>query len=462
MSSAVTRANPPLGAPVLLVEDDADLREALADTLRRAGFAVQLATNGQQALEILAGGGIGLVLSDVRMPGMTGHTLLERIAEQYPSLRVLLMTAYGSIDGAVSAMRAGAVDYLEKPFQPDELITRVRRFIGVAEPVQSGESGIVANDPAIRDVLELAARVACTNVTAMVSGESGTGKEVVARYIHAHSARASAPFVAINCAAIPENLLEATLFGHERGAFTGAHQAHTGKFEQADGGTLLLDEVTEMDIGLQAKLLRVIQEREVERVGGSRPIPIDLRLIATTNRDLRIEVEAGRFREDLYYRLNVVRIRLPALRDRRADIVPLARSLLARAAIAMGRMVPEISDAAQRELMAHRWPGNVRELDNLVQRALVMQPGDTIEPVDIAFENVPALLGGSCEDGGEIEPPCNDLRAHEQRAILDALAEMGGNRQRVADHLGISPRTLRYKLARMRDGGIEVPQARRI
>ncbi|MBT6274015.1 MAG: sigma-54-dependent Fis family transcriptional regulator [Chromatiales bacterium] len=446
-----------MSAPVLLVEDDAHLREALADTLRRAGFAVQLAASGAQALEFLAAQKVGLVLTDVRMPGMTGQSLLKHIAEHHPGLSVLMMTAYGSVDGAVNAMRAGAVDYLEKPFKPAELIARVRRFIGVPDAT---DASLVAYDPAIREVLDLAARVARTNVTAMVSGESGTGKEVVARYIHANSARADGPFVAINCAAIPENLLEATLFGHERGAFTGAHQGRSGKFEQAEGGTLLLDEVTEMDIGLQAKFLRVIQEREVERVGGSHPIAVDIRLIATTNRELRGEVEAGRFREDLYYRLNVVRIHLPPLRDRPADIVPLARTLLRRAAQLMEREVPGISGAAELKLCKHSWPGNVRELDNLMQRALVLQPGVMIDAVDLAFESVPELALGAYDHEVDDEPSCNDLRAHEQRVILDALADLGGNRQRVATQLGISPRTLRYKLARMREDGIEVPGAR--
>lgn len=443
-------------APVLLVEDDDNLREALSATLQRGGIDVRPVNGGEAALEVLAEEDFALVLSDVRMPGMTGTKLLERLTEQRPELPVVLMTAHGSVSAAVDAMRAGAVDYLEKPFEGKELLERVRRFVGDGE---QSDSELVAVDPATRDVMALAARVAATDVTTLVCGESGTGKEVMARFIHSHSARADKPFVAINCAAIPENLLESTLFGHERGAFTGAHQARAGKFEQADGGTLLLDEVTEMDIGLQAKLLRVIQEREIERVGGSRTLPVDVRIIATTNRDLRAAVADGHLREDLYYRLNVVPVKLPALRERTQDIAPLARALLTRAAREMHRPAPKLSPAAELKLTAHNWPGNVRELDNLIQRALVMQPGMQISADDLLFEQQSTFV---LPTPGEVEEEsCEDLRSHEQRMILETLAAANGNRQQVSKQLGISPRTLRYKLARMRENGIEIPGGRR-
>ena len=444
-------------APVLLVEDDANLRDALTATLERGGITVHAVNGGDAALEVLEDGDFGLVLSDVRMPGMTGTQLLERIVEQRPELPVVLMTAHGSVSAAVDAMRAGAVDYLEKPFEGKELLERVRRFVGDGE---DQDSELVAVDAATRDVMALAARVAATDVTTLVCGESGTGKEVMARFIHSHSARADKPFVAINCAAIPENLLESTLFGHERGAFTGAHQARAGKFEQANGGTLLLDEITEMDIGLQAKLLRVIQEREIERVGGSRTVPVDVRIIATTNRDLLEAVADGHLREDLYYRLNVVPVRLPALRERPLDIVPLARALLGRAAREMHRAIPKLTPAAELKLTSHTWSGNVRELDNLMQRALVMQPGHQVGADDLLFESQAPLKVPSVTEAPQGEP-CEDLRSHEQRMILETLEAAGGNRQQVAKQLGISPRTLRYKLARMRDNGIDIPGTRR-
>lgn len=461
MSSAATAmgsAQKP--APVLLVEDDEQLRDALCDTLELGGFEVCAAAEGDSALRMLSEREFGLVVSDVRMPGLSGEALLDRIVEQRPDVPVMLMTAHGTINSAVNAMRAGAVDYLEKPFERDDLLERVRRLVG-----RNNNAGNepVAADPATRQVLNLARRVAPTDVTALVHGESGTGKEVMARYIHDHSARADGPFVAINCAAIPENLLEATLFGHEKGAFTGAHQARAGKFEQANGGTLLLDEVTEMDIGLQAKLLRVIQEREVERVGGSKTVAFDVRIIATTNRDLRAAVSAGQFREDLYYRLNVMPIHLPALRERRGDIMPLARALLSRAAKSMARALPDFAPAVQHSLCAHTWPGNVRELDNLMQRALVLQPGNVIGAEDLIFEQASDnahILSADASITSAQESP-EDLRSHEQRMILETLSACGGNRQQVAEQLGISPRTLRYKLARMREKGIEIPDTRR-
>ena len=307
-------------AAVLIVEDDANLREALFDTLSGDSVPVLTADSGPQALEILDREPVGLVVSDLQMEPMDGVTLLGRIHEQHPTMPAVLMTAYGSIENAVAAMRNGALDYLVKPFPADELIKIVSKYlqpvIDVARPV--------AEDPASIDLLRVAERVAATEATVTISGESGCGKEVIARFIHGSSARRDAPFVAINCAAIPENMLEAMLFGHEKGAFTGATSSHPGKFEQANKGTLLLDEISEMDLQLQAKLLRVIQEKEVERIGGRKTITLDVRVLATTNRDLRKSVAAGLFREDLYYRLNVFPLHIPPLRDRPLDILPLA------------------------------------------------------------------------------------------------------------------------------------------
>jgi two-component system response regulator FlrC len=321
----------------------------------------------------------------------------------------------------------------------------------------------VALAPSSRRLVELARRVAQSDCTVLVVGESGTGKEVLARYIHRRSPRASRPFIAVNCAAIPESMLEAMLFGYERGSFTGAHASHPGKFEQAQGGTLLLDEVTEMPLGLQAKLLRVLQEREVERLGGRTPVSLDVRVIATTNRRLREEVAAGRFREDLYYRLNVFPLAIAPLRLRRDDVLPLAMQLLT-ARCRPGEPIPALSAEAAHLLLTYPWPGNVRELDNLLQRALILLAGSVIRPEHIQFElaneSQPAAGGASPE---EIRAAASSLAGSlvqaERDLILDALRSHQGSRREAAERLGISPRTLRYKLARLREAGIDVPAA---
>jgi two-component system response regulator FlrC len=437
---------------VLVVEDDEPLREALCDTLRAAGHRALAAGSGSEALALLAGGDVALVVSDVQMAGLDGHALLREVRSRWPAVPVVLVTAHGSVGRAVEAMRDGASDYLLKPFEADALLEVVGRHARRPAPAASGP---VAVDPASRAVAELALRVARTDVTVLITGESGTGKEVYARWIHACSARSSGPFVAINCAAIPENMLEAMLFGHERGAFTGAQQAHAGKFEQAQGGTLLLDEISEMNLGLQAKLLRVLQEREVERIGGQRVIRLDVRVIATSNRQLREEVAAGRFREDLYYRLNVMPIRLPPLRDRPGDLSALAEAALARHA-APGSAPLELAPCARAALLAHRWPGNVRELDNLMQRAAVLATGRVLRAADLVFE------GGAPPPPAAAAPPAGldgDLRDRERLLIIEAIGK-AGSRKAAAERLGISPRTLRHKLQRMRDAGLEVPASR--
>jgi two-component system, response regulator FlrC len=313
----------------------------------------------------------------------------------------------------------------------------------------------VAVDNSSLLILALARRVAVTDCTVLIVGESGTGKEVLARLIHRSSPRVKANFVAVNCAAIPENMLEAMLFGYERGSFTGAHAAHAGKFEQAQGGTLLLDEITEMPLSLQAKLLRVLQEREVERIGGTDALALDVRVIATTNRNLRGEVAAGRFREDLYYRLNVFPLALSPLRDRRDDILPLATHLLAQRA-RTGQRIPAISADVAHLLLTYTWPGNVRELDNLLQRALVLNEGNVIEAEHILFEKQPTHI----DIGANESPMLQQTRERAERdVILEALRAAHGSRREVAEKLGISPRTLRYKLARIRSSGIDVPAA---
>ena len=453
---------------ILLVEDDDALREALADTLMLGGYDYLEAASAEAALKLLEQESVSMVVSDVNMPGMDGHALLRTLRSQYPQLPVLLMTAYGTVQQAVTAMRDGAADYLVKPFAPKALLELIgQHALGKLAPAADGP---VAVEPASIQLLELAARVAASDSTVLISGESGTGKEVLARYIHQQSPRAAQPFIAINCAAIPDNMLEATLFGHEKGAFTGAVAAQSGKFEQANGGTLLLDEISEMPLALQAKLLRVLQEREVERVGGRKLIQLDIRVIATTNRDLPGEVAAGRFREDLYYRLGVFPLQWQALRERPADILPLAERLLAKHCRKMNMGTVRLSTQAAQALQAHPWPGNVRELDNAVQRALVLQQGGVIDVGDLYLDGVisgsglrsPAAPAPAAVESVASEPASASselgvgVRQREFQLIVEVLRAERGRRKEAAERLGISPRTLRYKLAQMRDAGLDV------
>lgn len=447
--------------PVLIVEDDAALREALKDTLELSGYEVIEAADGEIALRLLEQRHVGIVVTDVQMKPMDGETLLREIKSRWSAIPVLLMTAYAVIERAVEAMRAGACNYLPKPFDPEALVTEVARWMVPSAPTAEGD--VVAEDPASRALLDLARRVAASDASVLISGESGVGKEVLARFIHRHSARAQRPFVAINCAAIPDNLLEATLFGHERGAFTGALQSHAGKFEQAQGGTLLLDEVTEMPLGLQAKLLRVLQEREVERVGGKKPIPLDVRILATSNRNLESEVQAGRFREDLYYRLNVFPLHLPALRERPRDIVPLARRVLARSAEGAAERQHALSESAISCLTTYTWRGNIRELENVIQRAIILAPGDTIEPEHLCLPQGASAAGEAAKiaAGEPVRTLPADLKSLEKTHILETLEACGGVRKLAAERLKMSERTLRYKLAQYRledAGGSEDPE----
>ncbi|VXC32711.1 Regulatory protein AtoC [Pseudomonas sp. 8Z] len=464
-------------AKVLLVEDDRALREALADTLSIGGYAYRAVDCAEAALAALAQEPFSLVVSDVNMPGMDGHWLLAQIRSRHPQLPVLLMTAFGAVERAVDAIRQGAADYLVKPFEPRTLLELVARH-ALGRLGEGDQAGPVALEPASRQLLELAARVAQSDSTVMITGESGTGKEVLARYIHQQSPRAAGPFIAINCAAIPDNMLEATLFGHEKGAFTGAVSSQPGKFELADGGTILLDEISEMPLGLQAKLLRVLQEREVERVGARKPVALNIRVLATSNRDLAGEVAAGRFREDLYYRLSVFPLAWMPLRDRPADILPLAERLLARHVKKMNHAPVRFSEAAVQSLVEHAWPGNVRELDNAVQRALILQQGGVIQPEDLCLSallgqavrmpaprlasvsvSAPAVaapVAQAAAQAAEAGALGEDLRRREFQVIIDTLRAERGRRKEAAERLGISPRTLRYKLAQMRDAGMDV------
>lgn len=477
---------------ILVVEDDPSLRQALEDILRLGGYQVSSASDAIEALESIAqhnahptdhSQGFALVLSDVRMPNMDGHQLLDNLRKNHPQLPVLLMTAFGEIKDAVSAIQAGAMDYVVKPFNTDALLKRIKECLAItarntnaglegdesaySQSASSSANAMIAADPATRQLLGFARRVAATDSTVLITGESGTGKEVMARFVHNHSARAKQSFIAINCAAIPENMLEATLFGYEKGAFTGAQQATPGKFELAQGGTLLLDEISEMAPALQAKLLRVIQEREVERIGGRKTIKLDVRILATSNRQMLEAVHKGEFREDLYFRLNVIHLELLPLRERPGDIIPLAEALLSKRTQDASDPAPQLSDAAKTRLLAHGWPGNVRELGNTLERALVLHQGTQIEEVDLMMDGqstnptVSAPFGEPESTPRIAEAPTHpsgtDLRSREQDAILKTLHSFSGRRADTAKHLGISPRTLRYKIARMREHGIAIP-----
>ncbi len=457
---------------ILVVEDDASLSEALRDTLQMAGYGVRTAENGLLALRQLEDEAVDLIISDINMPKMDGHSLLKKVRAQFPDIPMILMTAYGTIQQAVDAMRDGAVDYMVKPFEAEVLVNMVGQYIGLA----GTDEDMIVVDESSQELARIAMKVADSDATIMITGESGVGKEVLAQFVHRHSSRHDRPFIAINCAAIPENMLEATLFGYEKGAFTGAYKACPGKFEQAQGGTLLLDEISEMDLGLQAKLLRVLQEREVERLGSTEMIKLDVRVLATSNRDMQTVVAQGKFREDLFYRLNVFPLNLRPLRERTGDIVPLAKCLLEKHARTSTQMIPELSDEACACLLRHRWPGNIRELDNVIQRALILHTDAVIKEQDLHFEvattatqtemlstaNISATLSHSASqpvaNGDSKEESLNsDLKQREWDLILDAIRCAHGSRKLTAERLGISQRTLRYKLARMREAGITVP-----
>ncbi|VAW63957.1 Flagellar two-component response regulator FleR [hydrothermal vent metagenome] len=459
---------------ILVVEDDAQLREAICDTCEISGYSVICAEHGLSALAKLNEIKFKLVLTDVQMQPMDGIELLQKIRKKYPQLPVVVMTAYASIEKAVDIMRLGAADYLVKPFEVEALQDVIRRLLSVESvPVElvrvdkisenrriSHESELITVDEKMNSLKLLASKVAQSDVTVLLYGESGSGKEVFAQFIHYQSNRAEQPFVAINCAAIPENMLEAVLFGYEKGAFTGAYQATAGKFEQAQNGTLLLDEISEMDSALQAKLLRVLQEKEVERLGSDKMIKLNVRVLATTNRNLKIEVKEGRFREDLFYRLSVFPMQMPPLRERVADIIPIATKLLNRHA-GFPEEALTLSMSAQQKLLSYAWKGNVRELDNVMQRALIFKDGDEIHSQHIHLEideheEQAVILETACENNPHQSELVNGLKNREQQIILEALEAGNGSRKYAAEKLGISPRTLRYKLARMRDSGIAV------
>jgi DNA-binding NtrC family response regulator len=429
---------------ILIIDDEAILRDAAAEALRRAGHAVDAFDAGRPALDAFAQSGYDLVLSDLRMPGMDGVAVLEEAKRLAPDVPVILVTAFGTVETAVGAMKKGAYDFIIKPYRLEELESLVaraleHRLLSVENEVLRAKVGDAEETAAVwssatRDIHDLLERAAQSDATVLISGESGTGKEVAARTLHQLSKRRAAPFLCVNCAALSAGLLESELFGHEKGAFTGADRLRKGRFELADGGTLLLDEVSEIDPGLQAKLLRVLQERSFERVGSSQTKRADVRVIATTNRDLPAEVEKGRFRQDLYYRLNVLPVRLKPLRERREEIPMLVDHFLKKHR-------KQVSKGAMSRLCAYDWPGNVRELGNIVERAAVLSVGDEISGETIA----PWLEGPARPTQAIVGQPLENV---ERRVIEENLKANGGNREKTARILGITSRTLRDKLKR--------------
>ena len=447
-------------ATILVTDDEAGQRELLAGHLRHLGYQVEEAADGVDAVERVRRGGVDLVLLDQRMPRLGGAAAVRAVTEADPDTDVVVVTAFGTVETAVEALKLGAVDYLTKPLDLDRLgmvvkqclerRTLVRENRLLRERLAGGPSfeGIVGATGSMQELLSTVSRVAPTEATILITGESGTGKELIARAVHGASRRADGPFVAVHCAALAETLLESELFGHERGAFTGADRQRIGRFESAGGGTVFLDEIAEIPPQVQVKLLRVIQERQIERVGGNRPIALDVRLVAATNRDLEEEIRGGRFREDLYYRLAVVSLHIPPLRKRREDIPALAEHFLRKHAGEGRHPIEGITREARDFLFRYDWPGNVRELDNVVQRAVVLARGSMLTSDDL-----PPSVRAAAEESGVLERDEGSLHARiddlERRMIREALEAEGGVQYRAAERLGISERTLRYKLDKL-------------
>lgn len=440
---------------VLIVDDDAGQRSLLNSFLGGQGFNTVPVASGEQALEVLRTGDFDMMISDVRMPGISGLETLRRSRQERAVLPVLLVTAYADIREAVGAMRDGAVNYLAKPIDLDELLVSVRQATGLSKttPLKFSESRqlpahIVARSPLMQALFRDASLVAPSESRVLVTGESGVGKEVLADVMHAWSARASGPLVKVNCAAIPETLLESELFGHEKGAFTGAAAQRIGRFELADGGTIFLDEISEMSPQLQAKLLRVTQDGRFQRLGSNTEIHTDARILAATNRNMEEEVKKGRFREDLFYRLNVVEMNIPPLRERSEDILPLANAFIAQFTQGRARFSSSVADC----LVRYSWPGNVRELRNAMERAALLSRGEMILP-----EHLPARARAAAEHSPAMEPfDAQRLEEIERQAIFQALRKHGFNRTETARALGISRRAMIYKLQRLRELGFEV------
>ncbi len=442
---------------ILVVEDGQSQREMLRDFLKDEGYPVSEAENGESALIKLREDCFDLVLTDYKMPGMDGMALLQAAKELNPEVDVVVMTAFGTVETAVSAMKAGASDYISKPIDLDELQLLIERISGRRTIVRENKmlrqelrgkrvtpDGIIFRSKAMEQVINMTGRVAKSRATVLIQGESGTGKELIARLIHDLSPRSEKPMTIVNCAALPENLLESELFGHEKGAFTGATGTRLGRFEEADGGTLFLDEIGELTNAVQVKLLRFLQEREFQRIGGNRTFHSDVRVISATNRDLESRMKDGEFREDLFYRLNVVGVTIPPLRDRREDLAPLMDHFLKRFSSENNRNIKGVSSKARDLLMKYDYPGNVRELENILERAVVIARGDIIEIADLPFS---AAKENGAGNRNWKQGTLKDAMAFlEQEMVQDAMAETGNHQTRAARILGISERMLRYKL----------------
>jgi DNA-binding NtrC family response regulator len=456
----------------ILIADDHDaLRRGLVRGLTDAGHEVEEASNGNAAIERLHDGYFDVVLSDLKMGGSDGLDVLRTTRALHPTTAVILMTAFGSVTTAVEAMKSGAFDYVQKPFEIEEMEVKIEKALemkrlkneldylrGTQHDIYEFER-IVGSSPALQRVLDIVKKVAKSNTTVLIRGETGTGKELIAGATHHNSLRNTRNFVKVNCAALQENLLESELFGHEKGAFTGADKQRIGRFEQADGGTLFLDEIGDMSPSTQAKILRVLQEHEFERLGGTRTLRVDVRLIAATNRDLPAMVQSGHFREDLYYRLNVVSIEMPPLRERKDDILPLATSFIRKFAAELKKKIDGLEPEAQKLLMRYNWPGNIRELENTIERGILLAEGRAIAPGDLRLGEV-AMSGGRNDHGAivKIPPTGIPLEEVERHALTEALKMSNWVQKDAAELLSISPRVMNYKIKTL---GIEFPRGRR-
>ena len=441
----------------MVVDDEIEMRIALETTLKREGHSITVAENGKQALEKFNADSFDLVLTDVKMPKMNGVELLKALKKKSPQTVAIMMTAYGDIDNAVETIKAGAFDYLLKPFSAEILIATVNRaFLNkgftnneslcvtpkTSKPSDQKRS-IITQNTQMLELIKFVENISYSRSTVLIMGDTGTGKEMFARHIHQTSPRAEKPFMAVNCAALPEGLLETELFGHEKGAFTGAVERKEGKFELAHKGTLLLDEVTEMSLPLQAKLLRVLQEHEIDKVGGRTPIPVDVRIVATTNRNIKKRIQENQFREDLYYRLNVIPLKLIPLRDRIDDIQTLAEHFIEKHSKGLNKSISHIANETIELLQKYRWPGNVREFENIIERAILICQEDTLLPSHLFFDEEDIQIGKT--------QPLENFRGTiydmEKELITQTLEEVNGNKTKAAERLGISIRTLRNKLA---------------
>jgi two-component system response regulator FlrC len=465
---------------ILIVDDDDNMREAMLETVRRMGVIVEYATDGQEGFEKASKKPYDLIISDMRMPNVDGMTMMNMIQSAGITTPLCFVTAFGTVNNAVDALKLGAYDYILKPFAPEVIEELVRRVLEIEETAPSTKrkkNTAIFRSAFMSQLFSLARDVAASEATVLITGESGTGKEVFARFIHENSNRASGPFIAVNCAALPENLMESELFGYEKGAFTGAVNRKPGKFELAEGGTILLDELGEIPLHLQAKLLRVLQEKEVERLGGTKAVKINVRILATTNKELKKEVDSGNFREDLFYRLNVISIELPPLRERKEDIMELATFFAEKYSQINGKGLCRLADDAVKALMEYDWPGNVRELEHTIERAVVLCKDGVInernlflhgitinqfmtDKEELAYVDSYGDESGEAENGGEASSSgiefAGTIAEMERELIIKTLKETDGNRTKAAEKLGITVRTLRNKLNEYKDAGLNV------